>query len=74
MVETIFETIVAVNRTGVAILLVEQNVVESLRRSHRAYVVETGRIVLDGRAADVLRDERTRNSILGGGPAAPVIH
>jgi len=74
MVETIFETIVAVNKAGVAILLVEQNVVESLRRSHRAYVVETGRIVLGGAADAVLRDERTRASILGGSPAAPAIH
>ncbi len=65
MVESIFETVVAINRSGVAVLLVEQNVVESLKRSRRAYVIETGRIVFSGAADAVLRDDRTRIAILG---------
>ncbi len=68
MVQFIFETITALNRRGMAVLLVEQNVVESLRRSHRAYVLETGRIVLAGQASALLQDERTRAAFLGGQP------
>ena len=66
MVAGIFDTVTRVNRTGTAVLLVEQNVVESLRRSHRGYVLETGRIVLDGPADVLLQDERTRTAFLGG--------
>jgi branched-chain amino acid transport system ATP-binding protein len=67
MVAGIFDTVTKVNQAGMAVLLVEQNVVESLRRSHRAYVLETGRIVLDGPAAELLQDDRTRTAFLGGG-------
>ena len=66
MVQFIFETVTALNRRGMAVLLVEQNVVESLRRSHRAYVLETGRVVLAGAAQALLQDERTRAAFLGG--------
>jgi len=66
MVTGIFDTVSKVNAEGMAVLLVEQNVVESLRRSHRAYVLETGRIVLEGPAGDLLQDERTRVAFLGG--------
>jgi len=65
MVLAIFETILQINRSGVAVLLVEQNVVEALRRSHRAYVLETGNVVFEGEAQAVLQDERTRHAILG---------
>jgi branched-chain amino acid transport system ATP-binding protein len=49
-----------------AILIVEQNVVESLRRSHRGYVLETGSMVAEGEAAALLEDERLRAAFLGG--------
>src|SRR5258705_7566902 len=48
MVRLIFETLKAINETGTTILLVEQNVARALALSHRAYVIENGRIVLDG--------------------------
>ncbi len=66
MVTAIFDIVTAVNAMDVAVLLVEQNVAESLRRSHRAYVIETGNIVLEGKAADLLKDERTKAAFLGG--------
>jgi branched-chain amino acid transport system ATP-binding protein len=65
LVAGIFEIVSAVNALGISVLLVEQNVVESLRRSHRAYVIETGRIVLDGDARELLGDDRLRRSVLG---------
>jgi branched-chain amino acid transport system ATP-binding protein len=66
MVAGIFDTVSRLNAAGMAVLLVEQNVVESLRRSHRGYVLETGRIVLEGAADALLQDERTRKAVLGG--------
>src|SRR4029077_18515548 len=48
MVRLIFDTLRAINETGTTILLVEQNVARALALSHRAYVIENGRIVLDG--------------------------
>ena len=48
MVAEVFETTVKVSREGVTILLVEQNVRQSLKMAHRAYVLENGRIVMEG--------------------------
>jgi branched-chain amino acid transport system ATP-binding protein len=53
LVARIFETIVAVHRTGVAVLLVEQNVQRALSVAHHAYVLQTGRIALAGPAREV---------------------
>jgi len=61
----IFDTIASLAGEGVTILLVEQNAAEALRLAHRAYVLETGRIVLEGRAADLGRHERVREAYLG---------
>jgi branched-chain amino acid transport system ATP-binding protein len=66
MVANIFDAISAANRRGMAILIVEQNVVESLRRSHRGYVLETGTMVAEGEAAALLEDSRLRSAFLGG--------
>jgi branched-chain amino acid transport system ATP-binding protein len=66
MVENIFDAITAANRRRMAILIVEQNVVESLRRSHRGYVLETGTMVAEGEAAALLEDGRLRSAFLGG--------
>ncbi len=71
MVHSIFETVTAVNKLGMAVLLVEQNVAESLRRSRRAYVLETGRIVLEGPANELLHDKRMRTAFLGVESGAP---
>jgi len=73
MVATIFESMAAANRTGMAILVVEQNVVESLRRSRRGYVLETGTMVAEGSADALLRDDRVRAAFLGGVAAIPTL-
>ncbi|MGH7399563.1 MAG: ABC transporter ATP-binding protein [Candidatus Rokuibacteriota bacterium] len=62
---TIFDAIQALAREGVTVLLVEQNAAEALQLAHRAYVLETGRIVLEGPAPDLLRHERVREAYLG---------
>jgi branched-chain amino acid transport system ATP-binding protein len=70
MVERIFGTIAELKRQGRTILLVEQNVHQAFDVADRAYVVETGRITLDGRA-DVLRhDPKVEQSYLGVGGIA----
>jgi branched-chain amino acid transport system ATP-binding protein len=66
MVEKIFERIVELNRGGLTVLLVEQNASFALEISHRAYVLETGTVTLDGPSADLARDERVKKAYLGG--------
>lgn len=56
LVEELFALIQRINRQGIALLLVEQNVVQSLEVAHRAYILENGSVVLDG-ASDHLRDD-----------------
>jgi branched-chain amino acid transport system ATP-binding protein len=53
---------------GTTILIVEQNAHQTLRLADRAYVLESGRIVLEGRAADLAQDERVKAAYLGGDP------
>ncbi len=65
LVKNIFEIINEINRQGVTILLVEQNVYQSLRISHRAYVLETGRVVLTGPGEDLLKNEHVKKAFLG---------
>jgi len=65
LVKAIFRTVREINEQGVAILLVEQNVRAALRLAHRAYVLETGRIVLSGSAEQLRRDPRVRRAYLG---------
>ena len=65
LVKAIFETIREINARGVTILLVEQNARAALKIAHRAYVLETGRVVLSGPAEELLRDERVRKAYLG---------
>ncbi len=64
-VKTIFDIIREINRQGVTILLVEQNVYQSLRIAHRAYVLETGRVVLTGTGEQLLNDEHVKKAFLG---------
>jgi branched-chain amino acid transport system ATP-binding protein len=62
----IFELIVTINReSGAAVLLVEQNAVAALQISHRAYVLESGRVAISGSSADLQADDGVRRSYLG---------
>jgi branched-chain amino acid transport system ATP-binding protein len=65
VVRDVFRTIRALGERGITILLVEQNVAVSLKISQRAYVLETGRIVLSGTGDEVLASERVRQAYLG---------
>jgi len=65
LVKSIFTIIGEINRQGVTILLVEQNVYQSLRIAHRAYVLETGRVVLSGSGEQLLNDEHVKKAFLG---------
>jgi branched-chain amino acid transport system ATP-binding protein len=64
-VKNIFEIIQEINRQGTTILLVEQNVYQSLRIAHRAYVLETGRVVLSGTGAELLGNDHVKKAFLG---------
>jgi branched-chain amino acid transport system ATP-binding protein len=66
-VDRIFETIVEVNKAGTPVLLVEQNALMALDVAKRAYVMETGRIALEGPANELKTNERVRATYLGEG-------
>ena len=65
LVRAIFQTIREINQQGVTILLVEQNVRAALQLAHRAYVLGTGRLALEGPAEELRRDPRVRKAYLG---------
>jgi branched-chain amino acid transport system ATP-binding protein len=65
LVRAILDALVDINRAGVAILLVEQNVRAALTLAHRAYILEGGRVVGEGAGADLLRDPHVRRAYLG---------
>lgn len=65
MVKTIFAMLTALNAEGYSILLSEQNVYRALKCAHRAYVLETGRVVREGGAAELLEDPALRRAYLG---------
>jgi branched-chain amino acid transport system ATP-binding protein len=65
LVEQIFETVQDINRQGTTILLVEQNASLALSVARRAYVLETGTIVLSGTAADLVQNQDVRRAYLG---------
>jgi len=64
-VKNIFDIIKTINAQGTTILLVEQNVYQSLHISHRAYVLETGRVVLTGTGAELLSNAHVKKAFLG---------
>ena len=66
LVEQIFDIVEEINQQGTSILLVEQNAQMALSIADRAYVLETGRIVLEGEASDVLQDPLVIEAYLGG--------
>jgi branched-chain amino acid transport system ATP-binding protein len=65
VVQEVLRTIHVLNRRGLTILLVEQNVAVSLKISQRAYVLENGRIVMSGSGAELLHNDRVRQAYLG---------
>jgi branched-chain amino acid transport system ATP-binding protein len=65
LVEAIFRIVQDINRQGTTILLVEQNARMALRVAHRGYVIQTGRIVLQDAAAELLRSDLVRKTYLG---------
>ena len=65
VVKDIFDTIVEINKSGTTVLLVEQNANMALSIADRAYVLETGTIVIDGKADVLLKDDRIREAYLG---------
>jgi branched-chain amino acid transport system ATP-binding protein len=65
VVKDIFDTIVEINKSGTTVLLVEQNANMALAIAHRAYVLETGKIVTSGNAQDLLNDDAIKNAYLG---------
>ena len=66
-VERIFETVVEVNKQGTPVLLVEQNALMALDVAKRGYVMETGRIALEGPADELKTNEQVRKTYLGEG-------
>jgi branched-chain amino acid transport system ATP-binding protein len=66
LIAQLFETITEINEQGTTILLVEQNAAQALARAHRAYVLETGRIVKEGGGHEMLDDEAVQAAYLGG--------
>lgn len=67
MIANIFRIITEINKQGVTILLVEQNAQQALKRAHRAYILETGNVVKEAKASDLLNDPAVREAYLGTG-------
>ena len=65
MVRRILDTVQQLNAQGMTILLVEQNVVQSLKLSHRAYILERGAVVLEGTGAELLANPHMQKAYLG---------
>jgi len=69
MIDRTSDLIRSIHQSGVTILLVEQNAALALQMSDRAYVIETGRLVLEGRSAELLRSDYVQQAYLGAGGA-----
>lgn len=65
IIQQIFSIIQKVNADGTTVFLVEQNANQALRIAHRGYVMENGRIAMEGRASDLLASEEVRKAYLG---------
>jgi branched-chain amino acid transport system ATP-binding protein len=65
LVQSIFKAIVEINKLGMTILLVEQNANAALKIAHRGYVLETGKMIIEGQASDLLNNEDIRKAYLG---------
>ncbi len=67
IVKSIFATIKEINRSGVTVILVEQNAKAALKLADRAYVLDVGNLAMQGAAADLLNDPMVQKTYLGGG-------
>ena len=65
LVDKIFEAIEEISKTGMTILLVEQNVREALELANRAYILQTGKIILEGQSAELLESDMVRKAYMG---------
>ena len=65
LVSEIFDIITSIRKDGTTVLLVEQNAKKALSIADRAYVLETGRITISGKASDLINDEKVRKAYLG---------
>ncbi len=63
--QEVFRLIEAVNKTGISVLLVEQNAHQALRIAHRGYVIEKGAVVLAGSGKELLADSYVQRAFLG---------
>ena len=66
LVKSIFKTIKSINEAGVTVILVEQNARAALKLATRAYVLEVGRLVLEGTASELLNNPKVQSTYLGG--------
>ena len=64
--ETVFQIIAGIQREGTTVLMVEQNAYKALQLAGRAYVMETGRITLEGPAKDLMQNDHVKKAYLGG--------
>jgi branched-chain amino acid transport system ATP-binding protein len=66
MTQQVFSVLKQLRENGITIFLIEQNAYDALEISDRAYIMETGRITLEGPSAELITDERVKNAYLGG--------
>jgi branched-chain amino acid transport system ATP-binding protein len=66
VVEEIFRTLTSLSSMGITLLLIEQNARAALKIATRAYVMETGRVILEGKAEELLKSENVVSAYLGG--------
>jgi branched-chain amino acid transport system ATP-binding protein len=65
VVQEVFHTVQRIREQGVTVMIVEQNVTQTLRLADRAYVVENGQVVMSGKSTDLLNDEHVKMAYLG---------
>lgn len=65
VVDAVCAVLVKLNKSGLSLLMVEQNALVALEMAHRAYVLEGGKISMEGKGSDLLHDDRVRESYLG---------
>jgi branched-chain amino acid transport system ATP-binding protein len=65
VVRQVLETVAAINRAGTMVLLAEQNAYAALEIAHRGYVLEAGRVVLEGSAADLMKHDEVKRAYMG---------
>ncbi len=66
IVDSLFSVLADLNAQGMTLLLVEQNAVKALNLTHRAYVLETGQVILSGSSKELIHDENVKKAYLGG--------